>query len=303
MNRRDFIASTAAATAAGSLASSARASASSSATKPFSMHFAPHFGMFRHHAGDDPVAQLEFAADAGFTAWEDNGMKGRSTEDQSRIANAMERLGIQMGVFVVNPDTAWGPSFSRNDKEDRDKFLAEVRSSVEVAKRVNATWMTVVCGTRHPRIDLGYQTASAIDQLRAAADIFEPHGLVMVLEPLNPRDHPSMLLAKMAHGYEICRGVNSSAVKILNDLYHQQITEGNLIPNIDRAWDEIAYYQIGDNPGRREPTTGEINYRRVFAHIKDKGFTGILGMEHGLSKGGKEGEVALIDAYRACGPA
>ncbi len=306
MNRRDFIASTAGVTAAGSLATGARASLAPSSTrslsKPFSMRFAPHFGMFRHHAGDDPVRQLEFAADAGFTAWEDNSMKGKSTEDQTRIANAMERLGIQMGVFVLNPDTAWGATFSRNNAEDRDQFLAEARSSVEVAKRVSATWMTVVCGTRHPRIDDGYQTAYAIDQLRAAADILEPHDLVMVLEPLNPSNHPNMLLAKMAHGYEICRGVNSPACKILDDLYHQQVTEGNLIPNIDRAWDEIAYFQIGDNPGRNEPTTGEINFRKVFAHIKSKGFTGILGMEHGLSQGGKEGEVALIEAYRASDP-
>ncbi len=301
MNRRDFIASTAAVTAGGALASAAN-SGEGSSVKPFSMRFAPHFGMFKHHAGDDAVSQLEFAADAGFSAWEDNGMKGRSTEEQSRIANAMERLDIQMGVFVLNPNSAWQPSFSRNNKEDREKFLEEARSSIEVAKRVNAKWATVVCGTRHPRVDIEYQTAYAVDQLRAAADILEPHGLVMVLEPLNPRDHPSMLLAKMSHGYEICRGVDSPSCKILDDLYHQQITEGNLIPNIDRAWDEIAYFQIGDNPGRREPTTGEINYRKVFGHIKNKGFQGILGMEHGLSKGGKDGEVALIEAYRACDP-
>lgn len=300
MNRRDFLASTAAAGAASSLgvASHARARGSSA----FSMHFAPHFGMFRHHAGDDPIAQLEFAADAGFSAWEDNGMKARSVEEQDRIARAMERLGIAMGVFVLNPDTAWSESFSRGDSASREQFLGEVRSSVEVAKRVNARWMTVVLGTRHARIDLAYQTAYAIDQLRAAAEILEPHGLTMVLEPLNPRDHPNLLLAEMGHAFEICRGVDSPACKILDDLYHQQITEGNLIPNIDRAWSEIAYFQIGDNPGRREPTTGEINYRNVFAHIKSKGFTGILGMEHGLSKGGKEGEAALIEAYRAVDP-
>ena len=173
---------------------------------------------------------------------------------------------------------------------------------MEVAKRVNATWMTVVPGTREPRLDLGYQTAAAIDQLRAAAEILEPHGLVMVLEPLNPRDHPNMLLAKMAHAYEICRGVDSPACKILCDLYHQQITEGNLIPNIDRCWDEIAYFQMGDTPGRSEPTTGEINFLNVFAHIKSKGFTGILGMEHGNSRPGEAGERAVIEAYRACDP-
>lgn len=303
MDRRSFLAAGAATTAiaaTGGLAATARAQGRAG---DFSMRFAPHFGMFRHHAGDDPVAQLEFAREAGFTAWEDNGMKGRSPDEQSRIAQAMQRLGIMMGVFVVNPSTAWQATFSRGDQDSRDKFLEECRSSVEVAKRVNATWMTVVLGTREPRIDLGYQTAYAIDTLRMASEIFEPHGLVMVLEPLNPRDHPNMLLAEMGHAFEICRGVNSPACKILCDMYHQQITEGNLIPNIDRSWGEIAYFQIGDNPGRREPTTGEINYRRVFEHIRSKGFAGILGMEHGLSRGGKEGEVALIEAYRACDPA
>ena len=97
--------------------------------------------------------------------------------------------------------------------------------------------------------------------------------------------------------------MNSPAVKILNDLYHQQITEGNLIPNIDRAWSEIAYFQTGDNPGRNEPTTGEISYKGVFGHIHRKGFTDIIGMEHGNSRPGKEGERAVIDAYRACDPA
>lgn len=271
-------------------------------TGKFSMKFAPHFGMFSQHAGDDPVAQLEFAADQGFSAWEDNGMAGRSTEEQERIARAMERLGITMGVFVLNGGTAWGASFSRNDRGDREKFLAECRAAVEVAKRVNAKWTTVVCGTREPRLDLGYQTAYCIDQLRAGAEILEPHGLVMVLEPLNPRDHPNMLLAEMGHAYEVCRGVNSPSCKILCDLYHQQIAEGNLIPNIDRSWGEIAYFQQGDNPGRNEPGTGEINYLNVFGHIKRKGFTGVLGMEHGNSEGGKDGEQLVIKRYRAVDP-
>ena len=96
--------------------------------------------------------------------------------------------------------------------------------------------------------------------------------------------------------------MDSPACKILCDLYHQQITEGNLIPNIDRCWDEIAYFQMGDTPGRHEPTTGEINYRNVFAHIKARGFTGILGMEHGTSRPEKAGEQAVIEAYRACDP-
>jgi hydroxypyruvate isomerase len=305
MQRRTFLSA-----AGGVVASGAAIDASASQTQPesaqvaskFSMHFAPHFGMFRHHAGDDLVAQLEFAADQGFTAWEDNGMRSRSIEEQEKLASAMGRLGIRMGVFVLNPDSAWGPTFSQGKQEDLDNFAKACQDSVEVAKRVNAKWMTVVPGTMHPRIDVEYQTAYAVEQLRLGAEILEPHNLVMVLEPLNPRNHPNMLLAKMSHAFEICRAVNSPACKILCDIYHQQITEGNLIPNIDRAWSEIGYFQMGDNPGRNEPTTGEINYSNVFRHIQTKGFAGILGMEHGNSKPDKAGEQDVIDAYRTCEP-
>jgi hydroxypyruvate isomerase len=305
IDRRSFLASSGAIGAAAAIGHAHKPKSLNPDVKSdpsFSMKFAPHFGMFKHHAGEDLVAQLEFAADAGFHAWEDNSMGSRSIEEQTLLADAMDRLGIEMGVFVLNMGTAWGPSFSRNKKEDREKFLQETRDAVDIAKRVNAKWATVVLGTRHPRIDLAYQTAYAVDTLRQACSILEPARLTMVLEPLNPRDHPNMLLSEMGHAYEICRAVDSTSCKILDDLYHQQITEGNLIPNIDRAWDEIAYFQIGDNPGRREPTTGEINYLRVFTHIRDKGFKGILGMEHGISVGGLEGEKKLIEAYRSCDP-
>ena len=99
----------------------------------------------------------------------------------------------------------------------------------------------------------------------------------MVLEPLNPwRDHPGMFLARSPHANLVCKAVNSPSCKILFDIYHQQITEGNLIPNIERCWDQIGYFQAGDNPGRKEPGTGEINYRNVFAHIHDKDFEGVI---------------------------
>ena len=179
-------------------------------------------------------------------------------------------------------------------------LLGKMKAATEVAKRVNAKWCTVVPGSYEPRLDWGYQTANAIDHLKACAKVCESAGLIMVLEPLNPWNHPGLFLSKIAHAYQICRAVNSPSCKILNDLYHQQVTEGNLIPNINRAWSEIAYFQLGDNPGRKEPTTGEINYRNIFRHIHAKGFDGVMGMEHGNSKGGKEGEQAVIDAYVAC---
>jgi hydroxypyruvate isomerase len=148
-------------------------------------------------------------------------------------------------------------------------------------------------------MDWGYQTAHVVDNLRAAAAICEPAGVVIVLEPLNKRDHPSLFLSGMPQAYEICRAVNSPACKINNDLYHQQITEGNLIPNIDAAWSEIATFHLGDNPGRKEPGTGEVNFRNVFKHLAARKYDGVLCMEHGQSKEGKAGERAVIEAYIA----
>jgi hydroxypyruvate isomerase len=121
----------------------------------------------------------------------------------------------------------------------------------------------------------------------------------MVLEPLNFRDHPGQLLTKAAQAYQICRAVNSAACKMLFDVYHLQIQEGNLLPNIERCWEEIAYFQVGDNPGRNEPTSGEINYKNIFHYLYEQGYAGIVGMEHGNAQPGAEGEQAVIDAYRA----
>ena len=269
------------------------------AAEPFRMKFAPHLGMFRAHAGDDPVRQLEFMAEMGFRAFEDNGMKEREEGVQRKMAGIMEQLGIQMGVFVAHKIYWHEPNLASGDIGKREEFLQYIRESVEVAKRVNATWMTVVPGHLDLRQDLGYQTANVVETLRQASAILEPHGLAMVLEPLNFRDHPGLFLSKAAQAYAICQAVDSPACKILFDIYHQQIQEGNLIPNIEKAWSEIAYFQIGDNPGRNEPTTGEINYKNVLQFIHGKGFEGILGMEHGNSRPGKEGELGLIAAYRA----
>ena len=268
--------------------------------KPFRLKYAPHDGLFKNSAGSDIVDQIHYAADQGFTAWEDNGMKGRKVSQQERIAKALKERGMQMGVFVA-ADIDWKkPTLTTGEAKHREAFLEDVRESVEVAKRVNATWMTVVPGFVDLRLQPEFQTANVVESLKQASAILEPHGLVMVLEPLNFHNHPGMWLSRIPQAYQVCKAVDSPACKILFDIYHQQIQEGNIIPNIDRAWDEIAYFQVGDNPGRNEPTTGEVNYRNVFRHIHGKGFEGVLGMEHGKSIAGKEGEQALIEAYRHC---
>lgn len=307
MKRKHFlkslIASGAFASLGGMRALATPASKAMHVAETFTLNYAPHFGMFANLGGSDFLEQLRFMHQAGFRSLEDNDMRNRPVEQQKRIAGEMSRLDMAMGVFVAHTIGWSEPNLTTDDTAAHDKFLEEIEQSVAIAKRVNATWMTVVPGRLHPRLELAYQTANVIGVLKEAAAILEPHGLVMVLEPLNPlRDHPGQFLTKTSQAYEICKAVDSPSCKILYDVYHQQITEGNLIPNMDYAWEEIAYIQVGDNPGRNEPTTGEINYKNVFKYIHSKDYDGIIGMEHGNSMPGKKGEQAVIDAYRTCDP-
>lgn len=302
MKRRNFVKtgllSGTAAITGSSLAYSAISSALPQNNKGkynFTLDYAPHFGMFEEHAGKDLMDQLQFMADMGFTALEDNGMMNRSPEMQEKIGNKLNELGMEMGVFVVDGGDNWKSSLTTGKTNFKENFLNTCREAVDVADRCNAKWMTVVPGFYERNLPLGIQTANVIDALRRGAEIFEPHGLVMVLEPLS--DTPDLFLRNSDQTYMICKAVNSPSCKILFDIYHMQRNEGHILSNIDHTWEEIAYIQIGDNPGRKEPTTGEINYKNIFSHIYAKGYRGIFGMEHGNSMPGKEGEKALMEAY------
>jgi len=300
MKRRDFIKNSAMASAFSALPLSATSSESHTAQQKHMYHlkYAPHAGMFKHHAGDSIIDQLNFMADQGFTAFEDNDMRNRPIEEQEAMAKTMQKRGMTMGVFVAHKIYWQEPNLASGKQAWRDEFLSDIKSSVNVAKRVNAKWMTVVPGHLDLRQDMAYQTDHVVETLKQASDILEPHGIIMVLEPLNFRDHPGLFLTESPQAYQICNAVDSPSCKILFDIYHQQIQEGNLIPNIEACWDEIAYFQIGDNPGRNEPTSGEINYKNVFKFIYNKGFKGVLGMEHGNSMADKKGEQKVIDAYK-----
>lgn len=305
MQRRAFLKSTASAAAIATLSSGAALGAGpaarAAAGSGFKLKYAPHLGMFEASAGRDPIAQIEFMADAGFRAYEDNELMERPAALQERIGETLARAGMTMGVFVIDAGDNWKVSYATGKKEFREAFVKICRDAVTTARRVNAKWMTVVPGFFDATLPLDIQTGHVIDAIRAGAEVLEPHGLTMVMEPLS--DRPELFLRTSAQAYAIARAVNSPACKILYDIYHLQRNEGNLIHHIDLAWDEIAYFQIGDVPGRKEPGTGEINYRNIFRHIhgrmQKEGRDFVFGMEHGNAAPGVEGERRVIEAYRA----
>ena len=265
--------------------------------KTFNLNYGFHEGMFAAHAGKDFIEQIKWAHDQGFRSIEDNGMMNRTPEMQAKIGDTLAKLGMQMGVFVITTDGwHWKMSLATGKQEFKDLIIRDCKTAVEVAKRCNAKHMTVVPGNFDRSLPMDIQTAHVIEALSGGAGVLEKHGLVMVLEPLS--DNPDLFLRYSTQTYMICKGVNSPSCKILFDMYHMQRNEGNIIANINRTWEEIGYFQIGDNPGRKEPTTGEMNYKNIFKHIYNKGYRGVMGMEHGNSKPGTEGELALIKAYR-----
>ncbi len=269
---------------------------------PFALNFAPHFGMFKNVAPGGLLDELQFAYDHGFRAWEDNGMGARSLEDQLTIAELMEKLGMTMGVVSAKTGIKEF-NFSSRDENARQLVLDQIAAAVEVAKRVNAGYMTLVSGQVDPRWPREIQFANCIELLRRAVEIVEPHNITLVMEPLNRfQNHPGSFLQTVTEGYLICKAVDHPNCKVLYDLYHQQIAGGNLIPLFDLCRDQIGYLQCGDNPGRKEPGTGEVNYGKVFQHVFDSGFDGIVGMEHGNSLKGVEGDMAVVEAYRAVDP-
>lgn len=270
------------------------------ALTPFKLKYAPSIGMFREHAGKEILDNIKFCYDMGFRAMFDNGLIKRPVEEQMKIANEMQRLGMELGPFVLYADFAV-TSFVLNKTETRDMLVNKMKEGVELAKRTGAKWALVVPGRYDEKLHRDFQTANVIDNLRYCCDVMEPAGLTIVLEPLNTiQNHPGLFLTGIPQSYAICRAVNRPVCKIVNDIYHQQITEGNLIPNIEAAWSEIGAFHCGDNPGRNEPTTGEINYKNVFKYIFSKKYQGVICMEHGISNRSKEGEARVIQAYREC---
>lgn len=270
--------------------------------KAFNMKFSPEFGIFKEVVGKDLVEQIKWGYDQGFRAWENTWLARRPVDEQERISKTVQQLGMEFGQFVGTMNFK-EPTFASRDQAIRDHVLKEVRDSVEIAKRMNTKYIHNVLGMADPKLPWDFQMANAIELLKRCAAIYEPHGIVMVMETMNHKiNHPGMFLHTIPQAYAMAKAVGSPSLKILFDFYHVQIQEGNIMPTLDYAWDEIGYMQIGDTPGRNEPASGEINFVNVLQHVYDKGYRGFMGMEHGISKPGKNGDLAALAAYRSVDP-
>jgi len=268
--------------------------ARAAARHSFKLKYAPNLGLMGHI--QDPVDRLNAYADFGFRAFEFNGLMSWSTDRAEQLRNRMDELDMEMGVFVANP-SGWNKT-GMVDPQQRPAFLEEVTKAMTYAGITGNKWLTAITGMEIPGVYRGVQRTNVVESLRRAADIVEKHAVTLVVEPLNqPVNHAGYFLARSDEAYEIMKAVDSPNIKILFDIYHQQIQEGNLINNIRAYYDEIGYFQLADVPGRHEPGTGEINYRKVFKAVHELEFKGILGLELSPSiKSEPEGSLAVFES-------
>lgn len=276
IGRRNFLKSSAL-TMAGTLGFLSLANSSSAVEKhSFKLKYAPHLSFMSNIK--DEIDRLEVYASYGFKAFEFNGLMGWTTQRAGQLRKKMDQLGMEMGVFTANP-SGWNKS-RLVDPSQRDFFLEEITKAMTYVDITGNKRITVITGMEMQKATRGEQIVSIIEGLRRATDIAAKHNVVLCLEMLNIlTDHPGYFLSRSDEGFEIITAVNSPNVKMLFDIYHQQITEGNLITNIRKFKDGIGTFHFADVPGRMEPGTGEINYRNVFKAIYELKFDAFLGVE------------------------
>lgn len=232
-------------------------------------------------------AQLERVAAAGYQGFEFGEWRA---QDAAAITKLKNRLGLTCVCLVgnrsVNPI-----GMGLCDPKEREGFLKEISASIEAAKRFESDKLVVLSGFKVKHLSRAQQHASIVEGLKRGAELASRAGITLIvepintlakIEPLNPtgNNHADYFLDRPTEAFDIMRKVDSPFVKVLYDIYHAQIMEGNLVETIRENHPLIAHVHIGDVPGRNEPGTGEINFANVFRALHEVGFEGYAGMEY-----------------------
>ena len=215
--------------------------------------------------------------EAGFSHYEFWPWRGK---DIDGILRLNQELGLSVSQFSASPVKGFGHGITNPDPARLAEFEEEIRSALPAARKLGVKKLCVVAGEETGGYSRDEQTRAVVAALKAGARIVEPEGITLILEPLNVLvDHPRQLVVTSSHAAEVLRAVGSPNVKMLFDIYHQQISEGNLTGNIRKYRDLIGYFQLADHPGRHEPTTGEISYPYVLRTVHDIGYRDPIGLE------------------------
>jgi len=235
----------------------------------------------------DIYSKFEETAKRGFKAIEVLNWVGL---DLHRMRSEIERTGVEVSAILFRSTDPGKQALIANthgivNAGALEAFLDSIRETIGAAKILGTKNIVVTTGNEVQGISREEQHANVVKALRAAAPLAEEANIKLVLEPLNVLvNHMGYFLTTTAETVEIIKEVGSPYVRMLYDVYHQQITEGNIINNIRNNIEYIGHIHVGDVPGRKEPGTGEINYKNVFKAIREVDFNGYVVFECGLSE-------------------
>lgn len=221
----------------------------------------------------DFVSRIRQAAALGFSSIEIWDWRGK---DIDAGAAELRNLGMTVTQF-----TAWGFGEEVNHPDfPTAEFVAGIAECCEVAARLpGCELMTVVAGNNIRGLSKATMHAAVTEKLKAAVPVLESHGNTIILEPMNPYNHPGHCLYGSADATAICEAVDSEFVKLNWDLFHLRRCGEELVAVTEACWPQIGYVQFADSPGRNEPGTGDIDFPEIFAAVKRLGYTRPLGAE------------------------
>ena len=277
MDRRGFLAGCAAVAGGAALLKDTQAMAEPPADKPFSKVKLRMSAPIDFFPGATPVEKVEVAASCGLPAYEWLGASGDLDELRKKADSLGMELSCTGGAGKIGPGTMV-------TREDHDKVVEAFKERVALAKKVNCKHLVGLSGNERKDVSYEEQMENVIKCIKRLAPIAEDNGVILVMEALNPLvDHKGYFLTRTDQTMTILEAVNSPNVKMLFDIYHQQITEGNVIRNITKNIDRIGHFHVADNPGRKEPGTGELNYKNIFKAISETGYKHFVALECGHS--------------------
>ncbi len=225
--------------------------------------------------------KLETAARSGVQSVEMVGEYANWTDaDIARIKKLARSFRLGMDALIATPDWNKRP-VSMVDPAQRDNFLADVRNALVYAQKLEVPQILLMSGNAIPGRTHDEQYASLLEAAKRAGDLVAAANLTAIVEPLNSLvNHKGFFLTTCVEGAKLIRQVDNPHVRLLFDIYHEQVQEGNLIRRLSEAADIVAVFHVADNPGRNDPGTGEINYRNVHRAIQKTGYSGYLAMEY-----------------------
>ncbi|MEK3890490.1 hydroxypyruvate isomerase family protein [Bacillus sp. FSL K6-3431] len=195
----------------------------------------------------------------------------------NQIAREQERIG----AGIISTCTRY---FNLVDPSKREEYLSGLKETITACKVLGTKAIITQTGNFIEGVERKTQYQAMIKTLKQCADLCEEANIVLEVEPLNGLvDHPGHFLQKSDEAIMMIDEVGSPNVKLVFDVYHQQITEGNVIRNATNYIQRINHYHIADNPGRNQPGTGELNYVHILKAIKNTGFDGFIGLECGYT--------------------